>query len=49
MYDWAKFRRKKGAVKLHLMLNHQGCLPQWAWLTDGKVHEVNMCTGKCLK
>ncbi len=42
MYDWAKFRRKKGAVKLHLMLNHQGCLPQWAWLTDGKVHEVNM-------
>ena len=30
MYDWAKFRRKKGAVKLHLMLNHQGCLPQWA-------------------
>lgn len=42
MYDWARFRRKKGAVKLHLMLNHQGCLPQWAWLTDGKVHDVTM-------
>jgi hypothetical protein len=27
MYDWAKFRRTKGAVKLHLMLNHQGYLP----------------------
>jgi hypothetical protein len=40
MYDWAKFRRKKGAVKLHLMLNHQGCLPNWAWITNGKVHDV---------
>jgi len=40
MYDWAKFRQKKGAVKLHLMLNHQGCLPSWAWITDGKVHDV---------
>jgi IS4 transposase len=42
MFDWAKFRRKKGAVKLHLMLNHQGCLPQWAYLTNGKVHDVKV-------
>ena len=42
MYDWAKFRRKKGAVKLHLMLNHQGCLPQWAYITDGKTHDVKV-------
>jgi len=42
LYDWAKFRRKKGAVKLHLMLNHQGCLPSWAWITDGKVHDVTV-------
>jgi len=40
VFDWARFRRKKGAVKLHLMLNHQGCLPSWALLTDGKVHDV---------
>jgi len=40
MYDWAKFRRAKGAVKLHLMLDHQGCLPCWARITDGKVHDV---------
>ena len=27
MYDWAKFRRTKGAVKLHLVLDHDGYLP----------------------
>ena len=42
LYDWAKFRRTKGAVKLHLMLNHQGYLPQWALITEGKVHEVTV-------
>jgi hypothetical protein len=42
LYDWARFRRKKGAVKLHLMLNHQGCLPNWALITDGKVHDVTV-------
>jgi len=41
VFDWAHFRRKKGAIKLHLMLNHQGCLPGWAWITDGKVHDVH--------
>ncbi len=40
MFDWAKFRRTKGAVKLHLMLNHQGYLPSWALITTGKVHDV---------
>lgn len=39
-FDWAKFRRTKGAVKLHLQLEHQGCLPCWALVTDGKTHEV---------
>ena len=42
MYDWARFRRAKGAVKLHLMLNHQGCLPCWALITDGKTHDVKV-------
>ena len=42
MFDWAKFRRAKGAVKLHLMLNHQGYLPGWALITDGKVHDVKV-------
>ena len=42
MFDWARFRRAKGAVKLHLMLNHQGYLPGWALITDGKTHEVKV-------
>lgn len=42
LFDWAHFRRKKGAVKLHLLLNHQGCLPSWALITHGKIHDVKV-------
>jgi hypothetical protein len=41
VFDWARFRRTKGAVKLHLQLDHHGCLPSWALITEGAVHEVN--------
>ena len=40
MYDWAKFRRTKGAVKLHLVLDHEGYLPCFGIITDGKVADV---------
>jgi len=40
MYDWARFCRTKGAVKLHLVLDHDGYLPRFAIITDGKVHDV---------
>ena len=40
MYDWAKFRRTKGAAKLHLVLDHDGYLPCFGIVTDGKVHDV---------
>jgi hypothetical protein len=40
VFDWARYGRTKGAVKLHLMLDHQGCLPGWACITAGKVHDV---------
>jgi hypothetical protein len=39
-FDWARFRRAKGAIKLHLLLDHQGYLPCWAWVTEGKTHEI---------
>jgi hypothetical protein len=42
LYDWAKFRTRKGAVKLHLLLDYEGCLPAFADLTNGKVHEINV-------
>src|SRR5437588_12021394 len=35
----AKFRRTKGAVKLHLLLDHDGYLPSFAVITDGRQHE----------
>jgi hypothetical protein len=42
MYDWAHFRRTKGAVKLHLQLDHDGYMPCFAVITDGKQHEVKV-------
>jgi hypothetical protein len=42
MYDWAKFRRTKGAVKLHLVLDHDGYLPCFAIVTEGGVHDVKV-------
>jgi len=42
VFNWAKFRSQKGAVKLHLMLDYDGCLPAFADLTSGKVHEINV-------
>ena len=45
LFDWAKFRQTKGAVKLHLLLDHDGYLPVFARLTEGRVHEVNIARG----
>jgi hypothetical protein len=42
LFDWARFRQTKGAVKLHLLLDHDGYLPVFAHVTDGKVHEVKV-------
>lgn len=42
MFNWAKYRRTKGAIKLHLLLDHSGYLPQFVNVTPGKVHEVNV-------
>jgi len=40
MFPWAKFRKNKGAVKLHVGLNHSGYLPEFITITDGKVADV---------
>lgn len=42
LYDWAQFRRTKGAIKLHLLLDHDGYLPSFACVTEGKVHEIRV-------
>jgi len=42
MFNWAHFRRAKGAIKLHLLLDHDGYLPSFAVITEGKVAEVKV-------
>jgi hypothetical protein len=42
VFDWAKFRRTKGAVKLHLLLDHDGYLPSFAVITDGKTSDIKV-------
>ena len=39
LYDWAKFKTTKGAVKLHVKLNHSGYLPAFAVITTAKTAE----------
>ena len=42
VFDWAHFRQHKGAVKLHTVLDYDGCLPCYAYISDGKKHEVTV-------
>jgi hypothetical protein len=45
LFDWATFRQTKGAVKLHLLLDHDGYLPVFAHITEGSAHEINIAKG----
>ena len=40
LFPWADFRQTKGAIKLHLLLDHDGYLPDFAVITDGKTADV---------
>ena len=42
LYDWAKYKRTKGAAKVHLLLDNEGYLPVFACITDGKSHDVTV-------
>lgn len=41
MFPWANFRQTKGAVKLHMLLDHDGYLPTYALITEGKIADVH--------
>lgn len=41
VYPWAKFRSTKAAIKAHTLMDLQGSIPTWIYITDGKVHDVN--------
>lgn len=47
VFPWAKFRTTKGAVKLHVGLNHAGYLPEFVTLTEGSKHDITV--GRILK
>ena len=42
VFPWASFRSTKGAIKLHVGLNHDGYLPEFVTITEGKTSDVEM-------
>jgi Domain of unknown function (DUF4372)/Transposase DDE domain len=40
LFPWARFRRRKGAVKLHTLLDLRGSIPCFVHISDGKMHDV---------
>ena len=42
LFPWARFRKTKGAIKLHTLLDLRGNIPTFISITDGKVHDVNI-------
>jgi hypothetical protein len=42
LFQWAKFRTTKSAVKMHVLLNIDGSIPEFISITDGSVHDVKI-------
>jgi len=42
LFPWARFRKHKGAVKMHTLLDLRGSIPSFIEITDAKVHDVNI-------
>ena len=42
VFPWARFRKAKGAIKLHTLLDLKGNIPSFIAITEGRVHEVNI-------
>jgi hypothetical protein len=42
VFPWARYRKSKGAIKLHTLLDLKGNIPSFIAITEGKVHEVNI-------
>lgn len=42
LFPWARFQEQSGAIKLHTLLDLRGNIPNYIWLTDGKVHDVRV-------
>ena len=42
LFPWARFRKRKGAIKLHALMDLRGNIPSFIEITDGKLHDVNI-------
>ena len=42
LFPWAKFRKRKGAIKAHTLLDLRGLIPSFIHMTDGKTHDVRI-------
>lgn len=45
VFDWAKYRKKKGAIKLHVKFRHKGNIPEFLSITDGKCSDIKAARG----
>ena len=41
LFPWAQFRKTKGAIKIHTLLDLHGNIPTFLYISDGKLHDVN--------
>lgn len=48
LFPWAKFRKKKGALKLHYLYEHSGSIPSFLVITDAKQHEIKVAKEQAL-
>jgi hypothetical protein len=42
LFPWARYQRAVGAIKLHTLLDLRGSIPQFLYISDGKLHDVNL-------
>lgn len=42
LFPWARYKRTKGAIKLHTLLNLRGSIPEFIHISEGKLHDVNV-------
>jgi len=45
MFPWASFRRAKGGVKVHVLLDHDDYMPSWVLVTEARRHELKVAQG----
>lgn len=45
LFDWARYRKQKGACKLHALLDYDGFLPVYAEVSDGKTSDIEVARG----